>query len=193
MKPFIAKTFKIPELIGISAKTIEEHLKLYEGYVKHLNLIHEIVENRDNPEYSRRESYRRQGFEFGGMRNHEYYFSQFEGGPKDLSSESLLYNKIIDWTGSLDLFLEIFKNLATTRGVGWAMLGYDKTTDRLIQYWVDEQHFGHLPGVSIIIALDMWEHSFVADYQPSGKKQYIEDFFKNLNWSVVEENYKKAC
>ncbi len=193
MKPFEAKKFNIPSLIGISAKTIEEHLKLYEGYVKHLNLIHEIVENRDNPEYSRRETYRRQGFEFGGMRNHEYYFSELEGGHKDLSPDSPLYKKITEWTGSTDLFLEIFKNLATTRGIGWAMLGYDKTTDRLIQYWVDEQHFGHLPGVSIILALDMWEHSFVADYQPSGKKQYVEDFFKNLNWSVVEENYKKAC
>jgi Fe-Mn family superoxide dismutase len=86
----------------------------------------------------------------------------------------------------------IFKNLATTRGVGWAMLGYDKATDTLIQYWVDEQHFGHLTGVAPILALDLWEHSFVADYQPSGKKQYVEDFFKNLNWGVIEENFKKV-
>lgn len=88
--------------------------------------------------------------------------------------------------------MTIFKNLATTRGVGWAMLGYDKQTDTLIQYWVDEQHFGHLTGVQPIIALDMWEHSFVADYQPSGKKNYVEDFFANLNWGVVEENFKKS-
>jgi superoxide dismutase, Fe-Mn family len=192
MKKFEEKKFNIPALKGISAKTIEEHLKLYSGYVKHLNLIHEIVENPNNPEYARREAYRRQGFEFGGMRNHELYFNHFEGGPKALSSDSPLYKKITEWTGSFDFFLEIFKNLATTRGVGWAMLGYDAKTDTLIQYWVDEQHFGHLPGVSPILCLDMWEHSFVADYQPSGKKNYVEDFFANLNWQTTENNFSAA-
>ena len=192
MKKFEEKKFNIPALKGISAKNIEEHLKLYAGYVKNLNEIHEIVENQSNPEYARREAYRRQGFEFGGMRNHEIYFSSFEGGPKSPSTDSALYKKIIEWTESMDFFLQIFKNLATTRGVGWAMLGYDKTTDRLIQYWVDEQHIGHLPEVQIILALDMWEHSYVADYQPSGKKNYVEDFFQNLNWSKIEENFANA-
>ncbi|MEK7607917.1 MAG: Fe-Mn family superoxide dismutase [Patescibacteria group bacterium] len=193
MKKFEEKKFNIPALKGISAKTIEEHLKLYAGYVKHLNLIHEIIEDQSNPEYARREACRRQGFEFGGMRNHEYYFSHFEGGPKPLSPDSPLYKKIVEKKGkTFDSFLEIFKNLATTRGVGWAMLGYDKYTDNLIQYWVDEQHLGHLPGVSPILALDMWEHSFVADYQPSGKENYVEDFFANLNWQTVEKNFSDA-
>jgi len=188
---FEEKKFSIGELKGISARTIEEHLKLYAGYVKHLNLVHEIVENQDNPEYVRREAYRRQGFEFGGMRNHEFYFESLEGGPQPLNENSVLYKKIVEWTGSFEKFLEIFKNLATTRGIGWAMLGYDKRTDKLIQYWVDEQHIGHLTGVTPIIALDMWEHSYVADYQPSGKKQYVEDFFTNINWSKVERNFSE--
>lgn len=192
MKKFNELKFNIPELKGISSKTIEEHLKLYAGYVTNLNLIHEIVENANNPEYARREAYRRQGFEFGGMRNHEIYFSTLEDGAKPLSTNSQLYKKIVDWTGSFDTFLTIFKNLAMTRGIGWAMLGYDKATDRLIQYWVDEQHMGHLPGVSPILALDMWEHSYVADYLPSGKKNYVEDFFQNLNWDKVEGNFTSA-
>jgi superoxide dismutase len=44
----------------------------------------------------------------------------------------------------------------------------------------------------VILGLDMWEHSYVADYQPSGKKSYIEDFFANLNWLVVEAHFKAA-
>lgn len=189
---FTTQTFNIPALKGISAKTIEEHLKLYAGYVTNLNTIHEIVENPAHPEYARREVYRRQGFEFGGMRNHEYYFKSFEGGTKAISSESALYKKIAETAGSFEAFLTVFKGLALTRGVGWAMLGYDKQTDKLIQYWVDEQHLGHLPTVSIILALDMWEHSYVADYLPSGKKQYVEDFFANINWEVIEKNFIEA-
>ncbi|KKU57215.1 MAG: Superoxide dismutase (Fe) [Parcubacteria group bacterium GW2011_GWA2_47_12] len=189
---FTEQKFTIPVLKGISAKNIEEHLKLYAGYVKNLNLVHDIVENPDNHEYARREAYRRQAFEFDGMRNHEYYFRSFEGGPRALSSESPLYKKITAWTDTFEFFLEIFKNLATTRGIGWAMLGYDKHTDKLIQYWVDEQHLGHLTGVVPILALDMWEHAFVADYQPSGKKNYVEDFFLNLNWKIIEQNFSNA-
>jgi Fe-Mn family superoxide dismutase len=79
-----------------------------------------------------------------------------------------------------------------TRGIGWAVLWYDKKEDRLLNTWVDEQHLGQLQGCTPILALDMWEHSFVADYQPSGKKQYIEDFFANLNWEKIEENFNSA-
>lgn len=192
MKKFTPRAFNIPALKGISATNIAEHLKLYEGYVNNLNTIHEIVENKENPEYARREAYRRQGFEFGGMRNHEIYFSQFEGGARAANPDSAFVKKITEEGSILEKRIEIFKNLATTRGVGWAMLGYDKKTDRLIQYWVDEQHMGHLPEVTIILALDMWEHSYVADYLPSGKKNYAEDFFANLNWSVVEKNFENA-
>jgi Fe-Mn family superoxide dismutase len=79
--------------------------------------------------------------------------------------------------------------MALTRGIGWAMLYYDPTTKRLIDSWVDEQHLGQLNGCKTILALDMWEHSFVADYKPSGKKNYVEDFFANLNWEIIEGNY----
>ena len=188
MQKFEEKKFNIPKLKGISEKTIEEHLKLYSGYVKHFNLIHEIVVDQNNQEYVRREIYRRQAFEFCGVRNHEIYFASLEGGAKPISEDSELYKKIIEQSGSFEKRIEIFKNLATTRGIGWAMLGIDRENNSLIQYWVDEQHFGHLTGVMPILALDMWEHSYVADYNPSGKKQYIEDFFANLNWEVIEKN-----
>ena len=88
--------------------------------------------------------------------------------------------------------MNMFKSIALTRGVGWAMLCYDRHTKRLLTQWVDEQHLGHLVGTFPVLAIDMWEHSYVADYQPSGKKQYVEDFFTNLNWSVIENNFTEA-
>jgi len=192
IKLFEEKKFNIPKLKGISEKTIKEHLKLYAGYVKHLNLIHEIIENSENPEYARREAYRRQGFEFDGMRNHEYYFSHFEGGPSPLSTNSPLSQKIVESANSHEVFLGAFTNLALTRGVGWAMLGYDKHTNKLIQYWIDEHQIGILTGVAPILALDMWEHAYFTDYTPGEKKKYIEAFFANLNWQNVEENFADA-
>jgi len=43
-----------------------------------------------------------------------------------------------------------------------------------------------------VLAIDMWEHAFVYDYPTSEKKKYVEAFFENLNWEVIEENFKKA-
>lgn len=183
-----ALTFDIPELDGISKEAIDMHLGLYEGYVKHVNLIREKIQAYSNdPEnngYAIAEMQRRLGFEFCGMRNHEYYFSQFEGGPKELP-EGTLKNKIEFQWGSVEGWLTRFKQMASTRGVGWAMLYHDPHTDQLIQTWVDEQHLGQLVDVDIILALDMWEHSYLRDYLSSEKGQYIEAFFKNLNWDVV--------
>jgi len=191
---FEEQIFIIPELKGISQKTIEEHIKLYQGYVKHANLILEALNNSPSSleasqAYAISEMQRRFAFEFDGMRNHEFYFRSLENGSAPIDTESPLAKAIEKEFGSFDAWLARFKTIAKTRGVGWAILYFDPHTKHLINGWIDEQHMGHLTGLSPILTLDMWEHSFVADYQPSGKSQYIDDFFANLNWNTVERNY----
>ncbi len=193
---YTAKTFNIPELEGISKRTVEEHLKLYAGYVKFSNLIldkiGELSADTEKNAYTIGELQRRFSFEFNGMRNHEYYFKSLEGGPVALSEKSLLYKALIDQCGSYEKWLAAFTTLALTRGVGWAMLYYDPVTKKPIGAWVDEQHLGQLNGLPLILGLDMWEHSFIIDYSPADKKKYITAFFENLNWSVIEKNYLTA-
>ena len=188
--------FDIPALKGISKKSVEEHLKLYAGYVKHTNLIlehiNELSKDSEKYAYELGELQRRFGFEFDGMRNHEYYFRSFENGSTPISTGGPLEKAIATEWGSFDAWLLRFKAIASTRGIGWAILYFDPITQRPLNAWIDEQHLGHLTGLSSVLALDMWEHSYVFDYQPSGKKQYIEDFFENLNWKVIEKNYSIA-
>jgi Fe-Mn family superoxide dismutase len=196
MEKFKEVKFNIGPLKGISAKNIEEHLKLYAGYVKNINLIFEkLGELMTDPEknaYVIGELHRRIGFEFNGMRNHEYYFHSLEGGAQPLPAGSEFMKAIEKVAPSFEAAMVGFKTLAMTRGVGWAMLYWDKKSKQLIPAWVDEQQFGQLNGLSYVLGIDMWEHAFVADYQPSGKKQYIEDFFANLNWEVIEKNFTEA-
>ncbi len=181
-------SFEIGTLDGISTETIEEHIGLYNGYVKHVNLIAEKIaaynHDPENNSYAISEMQRRLGFEFGGMRNHEYYFTQLEGGAKALP-EGKLRELIERQWGNLESWKARFEKIAMTRGVGWAMLYHDPHTDQLVQTWVDEQHIGQLADLDIVLALDMWEHSYMRDYVPSKKKEYIDAFFRNLNWEVV--------
>ena len=193
---FTEKKFAIPELSGISQKTIDEHLKLYSGYVKGANLILEkITELRSTDEEIVKNTYliselqRRFSFEFDGMRNHEYYFEQFEGGATQIDEQGELSEKIKETRGSTEAWLLRFKEIAMTRGVGFAVLYFDKKTNTLNHSWVEEQHLGHLTGANVILMLDMWEHSYMLDYVPSEKKKYVEAFFQNLNFSIAERRY----
>jgi len=198
MKKFEEVKFNIGELKGISAKNIEEHLKLYAGYVKNTNLILEKIPEYEGyteedafAPYVVSELHRRFSFEFNGMRNHEYFFKSLEGGARPLPDNSQL--KIaIEKNQPFDTWLTGFKTLAVTRGVGWAVLYWDKKSEQLISTWIDEHHLGQLNGLSWILGIDMWEHAYVYDYPTSEKKKYVEAFFENLNWEVIEENFKKA-
>jgi len=185
---YTALTFEVPELVGISLETIELHLGLYAGYVKHVNLIHDKIaaysHDLESNTYAIAEMQRRLGFEFGGMRNHEYYFAQFEGGATALPAGTL-QEKIANQFGSFEAWQTRFTQIAMTRGVGWAMLYHDPHTDQLVQTWVDEQHLGQLADLDIVLALDMWEHSYMRDYLPAAKGDYVKAFFANLNWEVV--------
>jgi len=189
---YTEQQFQIPTLNGLTEKTIEEHKKLYAGYVKHANLINEklaLYKADETKAYETGELYRRFSFEYNGMRNHECYFALLTG--TSMNAPTLIEAINAQW-GDVETFKTAFTTLALTRGIGWAMLSYDKPTKALIMHWIDEQHLGQLQGTTAIIALDMWEHSYVADYQPSGKKQYVTDFLSQMNWSAAETFYVNA-
>lgn len=195
-KLFKEKKFNIPKLKGISEKTIEEHLKLYSGYVNHTNLIinkiRELSKKAEENMGLLSGLQRRFGFEFDGMRNHEHYFSYFEGGSLTLGVNGELRKAMEEEWGNFDKWLGYFKTVASTRGIGWAVLYYDPFTKKLLNAWVDEHHLGHLTGLFPILILDMWEHAYFIDYIPAEKKKYIEAFFENLNWQNVEQNFENT-
>ncbi len=186
------KTFSFPsDLKGISQETMAEHLKLYAGYVKHANLalahIEELSKDVEKNTYEIGELSRRFSFEYNGIKNHEYYFEQLENGAHPLTTGSALEIKINNQWGSFDQWLTAFKLLTKTRGIGWAVLYYDRDRDMLFNVWVDEQHLGHLNSCQFIFGIDMWEHSYVKDYLPSGKAKYIDEYIEQVNWGVVEK------
>jgi len=192
MHTYDIQTFEIPPIEGISKKQIDAHLALYEGYVKHANILVEEVmklHNSDNPNkhYLMKELWRRYGFEFDGMRSHEYYFNAVVRGPQALNTESKLGKKVTEWVGSYEELENILKFVTGTRGSGWTLLVYDKHQDFLEVVWVDEHHLGHLSSVDIILAIDCWEHAYMIDHDTTGRGAYVESYLAAINWSVPEK------
>lgn len=197
MNIYEAKTFSIPALEGISQKQIDIHLGLYQGYVKHINLLREQIidlTTQDPEKYAFAiESIRRRvGFEFNGMRMHEFYFPQFEGGPTAEPKDSALAVALSEKYGSWDGFISHFKKVGMSRGSGWCTLAWDKSGNTPQVWWTVDHELGQLADVEILLAMDMWEHAYMVDYVPAEKAKHVDAFFKNLNWSVVEERFNKA-
>lgn len=191
---YTPKTFNIPELEGISRKSIDEHIGLYQGYVKNFmgicTLIGDLMKDSEKNAHALSELQRRLSFEFDGMRMHEYYFSQFEGGAVAMNPDSAFAKGIAKMWGSADAISHLMKNVGNMRGPGWAVLYYDPEMSMFQPAFVGEQHQGHFVGLPVILALDVWEHAFLLDYGAAGKGKYIDAFFKNLNWGLIEKRFE---
>ncbi len=190
------KTFDLPTLTGLSEKQVKVHLALYEGYVKHVNLIMEklgaVREGKlELDPYIVAELRRRFAFEFDGMRMHEYYFEQFEG-VKGGSPESALAKAAEEKYGSGEKFIEHIKEVAGTRGIGWVVVYADSRANTLHIVFVGDHELGQLAGLPIVLALDLWEHAYMVDYVPAEKKNYVDAFLANVNWSVIERRFDDA-
>lgn len=189
-----AKKFNIPKLDGISEESVKQHIGLYEGYVKNFNDISALVEDlsKDPEKYAHAlaELRRRRSFEFGGMRLHEYYFPQFEGGAAQPSPDSKLSQALsAQWEG-VEPTIKRVTQTGMMRGPGWSILYFDPEPKVFHMGFTGEQHQGHFVTLPIILALDVWEHAFLLDYGAAGKGKYIDAFFKNLNWDVIEKRFE---
>ena len=195
MYTYEAKKFTLPTLDGISDESVKQHLGLYEGYVKNFNaisaLMPELAKDSEKNALALSELIRRRSFEFGGMRLHEHYFAQFEGGPSPMQSGAFADQLMKEYMKSENL-IPYLKAIGNMRGPGWAILYWDPAARQFLAGFTGEQHQGHFVTLPIILALDVWEHAFLLDYGAAGKGKYIEAFFKNLNWGVVEKRFDAA-
>jgi Fe-Mn family superoxide dismutase len=193
---YTEKKFDIPELEGMSKKSVEEHLSLYAGYVKNFNaissLLPEYAKDAEKNMHALAELIRRRSFEFGGMRLHELYFSQFEGGAQKMQSGGALEKALIADYMKAEHVEPFIKSIGMTRGPGWALLYWDPEAKQFLAGFSGEQHQGHFVTLPVVLALDVWEHAFLLDYGAQGKGKYIDAFFKNLNWNVIEERFNKV-
>ena len=177
---------------GFSETLLNNHFTLYWGYVTNTNKIHDLLSSKakdaTNPEFA--ELKRRFGFEFNGMRLHEYYFDNL-GGKAPLDKSGNLAKKLADAFGSYDAWEQDFRATGAMRGIGWAILYQDSVTGGLFNQWINEHEVGHFAGCIPILVMDVFEHAFITDYGLK-RADYIEAFFKNINWDVAESRLLKG-
>lgn len=194
-------TFKIREfnhlkgLHGISDAQLEQHFKLYEGYVKNTNLITQELAERlakgetEHPIFA--ELNRRLPFEHNGMVLHELYFDNMKPNGGTLPKGGALEKALVGSFGSAEAYMKELTALAKMRGVGWVMTLQHPTDGRLVNRWVTLHQDGNIAGYKPVLVLDVWEHAWVVDYKPTERAKYLEAWMSNVAWNMVEGRLAK--
>lgn len=194
----IPKTFSktLFEMKGMSKKTVEEHLKLYQGYVNKYNEINEALVSLGDDEYGRanqvfsrlRELKVELSFAWGGVINHELYFSHLGGGGG--MPEGRLLKQIKSDFGSFENYKTDLKATGISAR-GWVWTAWNEREQRLLNYLGDSQNTYLMWGIKPILALDTYEHAYFIDFGVL-RAGYIDVFFENLDWNVVDKLFEQV-
>jgi len=186
---YTAKDYaRLVSMEGLSEALLKNHFTLYQGYVTNTNKLIDTLEQllregkAANPEFA--ELKRRLGWEFNGMRLHEYYFDNL-GGKAPLDVGGRLGKKLAESFGNVEAWEKDFRATGAMRGIGWTVLYRDSADGRLINFWINEHDAGHPSGCMPLLVMDVFEHAFMLDYGLK-RADYIEAFFRNIDWKAVE-------
>ncbi len=179
-------------LKGLSDALLSNHFALYEGYVKNVNTLTDLLllKEAGTPEYA--ELKRRFGWEWNGMRLHEYYFENLSKEAVSCDVSSALYEGIVRDFGSFEQWEKDFRATSAMRGIGWTILVREDSSDgKLLNVWIGEHDLGHLVGAVPLLVLDVFEHAFMLNYGIK-RVDYIDAFFKAIHWEKVAERFDHA-
>lgn len=186
---FEAKHFEsINGIAGLSERQMQEHYKLYEGYIKKANDIQEKLKTVDLASANATQSDLRSlklGYSFAvnAIKSHELYFRNISGNGS--APQGWIGSKIAETFGSYDNWLADMKATGIAAR-GWVWFAYDWQNGSVFNYLGDAHDAFPIWHATPLVALDVYEHAYFIDYGVA-RADYIEAFFKNLNWEAVEK------
>ena len=181
----------------LSKETLEFHYgKHHAGYIKNLN---DALQKESEAEAKRNLSGQiiideAVKFNGGGHINHSLYWENLQpiakggGTIKDGPLKAA-----IDLTfQSVDKMKEKLTGMsAGLKGSGWGWLGFCTNTKSLCLITTDVHDLLLAKGIVPLLCIDVWEHAYYLQYK-NLRADYIKALWSIVNWSVVEERYKKA-
>ncbi|OGF51899.1 superoxide dismutase [Candidatus Giovannonibacteria bacterium RIFCSPLOWO2_02_FULL_43_11b] len=182
------KPLKYKDLDGLSEKQLKEHHDvLYAGYVKKIGEIEEKLKNVDlssaNATYSDlRELKMEETFALNGVKLHEGYFDNMTKNGN--SPDGKIAELILCDFGSYEVWEREFKALGMAAR-GWVVLCYDLDAKKLKNVICDSHNQGGVWNSIALMIMDVYEHAYFIDYA-TGRKTYIDAFFRNIDWQAVE-------
>jgi superoxide dismutase, Fe-Mn family len=187
------------DLDGISRQTMQDHFKLYEGYAKKANECRRTLNEFEYDEVEGNQVYSQlravsidYTFALLGYKNHDLYFGHLGG---DGGEPNGAFAELVDreFNGGLQEWKKAVRKAASAAR-GWVMVGYDLNDGSIFNYIMDTQNLWAVYNMVPVLALDVYEHAYTRDHgaTPDGRKQYVEAFFRNIDWDHVNRQLAQA-
>lgn len=187
------------ELDGISSQTMEDHYKLYEGYIRKTNECRKLLSEFDYSKVEGNQVYSPlravsvdYTFALLGFKNHDLYFGHLggQGGEPQGRFAELVEE---EFRGGIQEWQQAVRKAASAAR-GWVLVGYDLNDGSLFNYILDSQNLWAVYNMVPVLALDVYEHAYARDFgaTPEGRKAYVEAFFRNLDWDHVNRQVAQA-
>ncbi len=178
---------------GLSSNQIEQHLKLYKGYVGKANEIESKLKDVDiasaNATYSPlRELLVEQSFALNGVVYHEFYFGNLGGAGGEPQAD--MRAAVEEHWGSVGKFMDYLKAAGKCMR-GWVIIGWNTRDGHLHCYGLDMHNMWVPANVIPVLVLDVYEHAYMIDYGIDRAK-YLDAFVNNLDWGVVGKRLATA-
>lgn len=188
------ETFDFKTVKGISMKQLNEHYKLYSGYVRNLNEIWNtpyIPTNftDSNVTMSRMRSLKLgETYSLNGVKLHNLYFENIVGGNN--TPYGPILNAILNEFSSYDNFISYLTNVALSMR-GWVVLTMDLLDNKLHIIGSDAHDVGALWLSCPILIMDVYEHAYFMDFG-TDRRKYISTFIENINWKVLNNRFQEC-
>jgi len=183
------------EKVGISRKTHDEHLKLWQGYANKTNQIRKALADLTvdpstaNQIYSEIRALKADySFAYEGLINHNIYFETMggDGGPATGKVGELINEAY----GSFDNWLADWKATGMA-GRGWAYLAYDHDEKRVFNFLGDAQNTFPIWNHTCVLAMDVYEHAYYLDFG-TARMKHIEAYVQCIDWDAVNKLGEKV-
>ena len=179
-------------LTGLSEKLIVSHYENnYGGAVKRLNQIVDYLAALDfakAPGFVINGIKREELIATNSMVLHEIYFSGLGASDRNTALSDALARDF----GSVEQWQTQFSAMGKAQGggSGWVLLSYSPRGGKLVNQWAAD-HTTTLGDGIVILALDMYEHSYHIDYGAKAAG-YVDAYMQNINWQYAAERYRDA-
>lgn len=183
------------ERVGMSRKTHEAHLKLWQGYAKKTNEIRKkLAEMKVNPEEANstysdmRELKVEYSFAYDGYMHHHLFFNNIGG------SGGVAIGRVADLIrksyGSFENWAKDWKATGMAAR-GWVFMGYDPIKKQVFNYIGDSQNTYPVWNHVCLLAMDMYEHAYYLDFLTERMK-YIDGFMQVIDWDEVNNRLERV-
>lgn len=187
------KKYDFSKVKGISRNQLEQHYKLYEGYVHNLNKIMETLQKKEalttGTTYSESRSLALgETYALNGTKLHELYFENICA--LQIQPLGLAYKWILRDYGSYEQWQKKFTAFALSVR-GWVVFTFDPIDGRTHIIGQDAHDQGSIINATPLLILDVYEHAYMIQFGID-RKAYIDVFYQNIDWDIVNQRAEEA-